>query len=88
MAVACSQVFRRLSTPCTLALVDLLVPIVVLPREYIHVQGMPGDEMFFLSRGLVQVRAFLCPDCLSILTNQRALAPTNPRTPSRAASCR
>ena len=50
-----AAVFRRLSSPCTLALVDLLVPVVVLPREYVLVQGMVGNEMFFVARGLVQV---------------------------------
>jgi hypothetical protein len=33
-----TPLFRRLSSPCTLALVDLLVPLVVLPREYVLVQ--------------------------------------------------
>jgi len=50
-----TPLFRRLSSPCTLALVDLLVPLVVLPREYVLVQGMLGGEMFFVARGLVQV---------------------------------
>ena len=50
-----AAVFRRLSSPCTLALVDLLAPAVVLPREYVLVQGSVGNEMFFVARGLVQV---------------------------------
>ena len=44
-----AAVFRRLSSPCTLALVDLLAPVVVLPREYVLVQGSVG-----IARGLVQ----------------------------------
>ena len=50
-----AAVFRRLSSPCTLALVDLLAPVVVLPREYVLVQGSVGNEMFFecsLSQGV------------------------------------
>ena len=37
-----AAVFRQLSSSCTLALVDLLAPLVVLPREYVLVQGMEG----------------------------------------------
>ena len=48
-------IFRRISSACTLALVQQLVPIIVLPHEYVIVQGRKGHEMFFVARGLVQI---------------------------------
>ena len=48
-------IFRHISSACTLALVQKLEPIIVLPKEYVIVQGRHGHEMFFVARGLVQV---------------------------------
>jgi potassium voltage-gated channel Eag-related subfamily H protein 7 len=54
-----TQIFRNLAAECTVAIVNSLQPTVVLAREYVLIQGQGGDQMFFISRGLVQVTHFL-----------------------------
>ena len=49
------EIFQHLTVHCTLQLIDCLDPVIVLPREYVCVQGQRGAEMFFISRGILQV---------------------------------
>jgi CRP-like cAMP-binding protein len=52
-------IFRNVSVGCTIAIVKALRPVIVLQREYVCVQGQRGDEMYFISRGVVQETKFL-----------------------------
>ena len=51
--------FQNVSAQCTVAIVESLVPVIMLPREYVVVQGQRGHEMFFVSRGVLQVTQFI-----------------------------
>ena len=53
------DMFQNVSAQCTVAIVEALVPVIMLPREYVMVQEQVGDEMFFINRGLVQVTQFV-----------------------------
>ena len=52
------DIFQNLSAQCTVAIVDALTPVIMLPREYVMVQGQVGNEMFFVNRGVLQVTQF------------------------------
>lgn len=53
------DIFQNLSAECTVAIVDALTPVIMLPREYVMVQGQIGNEMFFVNRGVLQVSQFV-----------------------------
>ncbi len=53
------EIFQNVTPQCTVSIVEALVPVIMLPREYVMVQGQPGDEMFFINRGFVQVTQFI-----------------------------
>ena len=53
------EIFQNVTPQCTVSIVEALVPVIMLPREYVMVQGQPGDEMFFINRGFVQVTQFV-----------------------------
>ena len=50
------EIFRGISPACTVAVVQVLSPLFVPPREYVTVQGQLGDCMYFIHRGWMTTR--------------------------------